>query len=201
MPAELTFACGTSEQPLLFRTVGDMLELAAERRPNHEALVVRHQGARYTYRELNDQVDMLARGLLGCGLKPGDRVGIWSPNNLQWVITLFATARAGLILVNINPAYRITELEYALGKVGCRMLIVAPSFKSSNYVEMIRSLLAGQPARHTLPQLEFLVHLGKLPVSGFLSFDELCEAGAGLPTDQLKAVTDGLDADHPVNLQ
>jgi fatty-acyl-CoA synthase len=201
MTAELSYACGTSEQPLLFRTVGDMLDLAAERWPNHEALVVRHQGARQSYRELNDQVDVLARGLLACGLKPGDRVGIWSPNNLQWVMTLFAAARAGLILVNINPAYRITELEYALGKAGCRMLIVAPSFKSSNYIEMIRTLLTGQPACHSLPQLDFLVQLGKLPVSGFLSFDELCGVGAGLPADQLKAVTEGLDADHPVSIQ
>jgi fatty-acyl-CoA synthase len=201
MNAAPSFVCGTTEQPLLFQTVGEVLKLAAERSPKHDALIVRHQHTRLSYRELNDQVDGLARGLLACGLKPGDRVGIWSPNNLQWVLTLFATARAGLILVNINPAYRVTELEYALVKVGCRMLISAPSFKSSNYLEMIRSLGAGRRDRNTLSQLEFLVQLGKQAVPGFMSFDELCSADTELTCDELEETPDRLDADHPVSIQ
>ena len=201
MTAAPSFVCGTTEAPLLFQTVGEVLKLAAERSPEHDALIVRHQRTCLSYGELNDQVDRLAHGLLTCGLKPGDRVGIWSPNNLQWVITLFATARAGLILVNINPAYRVTELEYALVKVGCRMLILAPSFKSSNYLEMIRSLGAGRGDCNTLPQLEFLVQLGQQAVPGFMSFDDLYPADVGQTRDDLEVTTDGLDADHPVSIQ
>jgi fatty-acyl-CoA synthase len=196
-----SFVCGTTEQPLLFQTVGEALKLAAERSPKHDALIVRHQRIRLSYEELNHQVDRLARGLLACGLKPGDRVGIWSPNNLQWVITLFATARAGLILVNINPAYRITELEYALVKVGCRMLILAPSFKSSNYLEMIRSLRDGGGDCNRLPQLEFLVQLGAQAALGFISFDDIHLDDLGRTRDDLERTTDWLDADHPVSIQ
>jgi fatty-acyl-CoA synthase len=196
-----SFVCGTTEQPLLFQTVGEALKLAAERSPKHDALIVRHQRTRLSYEELNHQVDRLARGLLACGLKPGDRVGIWSPNNLQWVITLFATARAGLILVNINPAYRITELEYALVKVGCRMLILAPSFKSSNYLEMIRSLRDGGGDCNRLPQLEFLVQLGAQAALGFISFDDIHLDDLGRTRDDLERTTDWLDADHPVSIQ
>jgi fatty-acyl-CoA synthase len=206
---EASYVCGTSEQPLLHRTVGDALGFAAERWPQREALIVCHQGVRLPYRELNDQVDRLARGLLACGLAPGDRVGIWSPNNLQWVLTQFATARAGLILVNINPAYRLTELRYALQKVGCRMLILAQSFKASDYLGMIRSLVDDSPpvgegrvACIALPDLEFLVQLGQTPVPGFLSFDELCDRGSGTgEEDLLDVVTRKLDPDQPVNIQ
>ena len=201
MTAAPSFVCGTTEQPLLFQTVGEVLKLAAERSPKHDALIVRHQRTCLSYGELNDQVDRLARGLLACGLKKGDRVGIWSPNNWQWVITLFATARAGLILVNINPAYRVTELEYALVKVGCRMLILAPSFKSSNYLEMIRSLGAGQRDCNALSQLEFLVQLGEPAVPGFMSFDDLYSADFGQTRGDLEVTTDWLDADHPVSIQ
>ena len=201
MTAVTSFVCGTTEQPLLFQTVGEVLKLAAERSPKHDALIVRHQGTRLSYGELNIHVDRLARGLLACGLKPGDRVGIWSPNNSQWVITLFAAARAGLILVNINPAYRVTELEYALVKVGCRMLILAPSFKSSNYLEMIRSLGEERRDCNTLSQLEFLVQLGEQAVPGFMSFDELCSRDTELTGDEYEAMTSRLDADHPVSIQ
>ena len=201
MTAAPSFVCGTTEQPLLFQTVGEVLKLAAERSPRHDALIVRHQRTRLSYGELNDQADRLARGLLARGLKPGDRVGIWSPNNLQWVITLFAAARAGLILVNINPAYRVTELEYALVKAGCRMLILAPSFKSSNYLEMIRSLGAERRDCNALSQLEFLVQLGEQAVPGFTSFDDLYSADFGQTRDDLEVATDWLDADHPVSIQ
>ena len=104
------------------------------------ALIVRQQDVRWTYRELDERVDAFAAGLLALGLAPGDRVGIWSPNNAEWVITQFATAKAGLILVNINPAYRLAELEYALNKVGCRALVTATAFKTSDYLGMLREL-------------------------------------------------------------
>lgn len=136
-----SYVCGTGQQPLLYWTVGETLCRAADRWPDREALVVCHQGARFTYRELDREVSRLASGLLALGLQPGDRVGIWSPNRLEWVLTQFATARAGLILGNINPAYRLSELTYALTTVGCRMLLVAAAFKSSDYLQMLRSLL------------------------------------------------------------
>ena len=101
---------------------------------------MRQQGVRWSYRELGEKVDAFAAGLLALGLQPGERIGIWSPNNAEWVVTQFATAKAGLILVNINPAYRLAELEYALNKVGCRALVTATSFKTSDYVGMINTL-------------------------------------------------------------
>ena len=101
---------------------------------------MREQGIRWSYRELAERVDAFAAGLMALGLQPGDRIGIWSPNNAEWVITQFATAKAGLILVNINPAYRLSELEYALNKVGCRALITATAFKTSDYVGMVNTL-------------------------------------------------------------
>src|SRR2546422_945014 len=126
--------------PLLFRTVGDVLSHAARQWPNRDALIVRHQNARLTYHELDQRATLVARALLATGLHPGDRIGIWSPNNSEWVLTQFATARAGLILVNINPAYRLAELEYAINKVECKVLITAQRFKTSDYVAMLREL-------------------------------------------------------------
>ena len=153
-----SYVHGASAVPLLGDTIGVHFDKAVARWPEAEALVVRHQGVRWTYRELQQQVDACAAGLLALGLEPGDRVGIWSPNNAEWVVTQFATAKAGIILVNINPAYRLTELEYALNKVGCKGLVTAGSFKSSNYVSMLRQLA---------PELERIVpgelHADKLP--------------------------------------
>ena len=132
----------------------------------------------------------LAKGFLAAGLSPGDRVGIWSPNNTQWVLTQFATARAGLILVNLNPAYRRVELEFALRRVGCRMLILAPSFKSSDYVAIVRGMLPasafqgrGQVRADPFPALEWVAQLGPQAASGFMAFDELCAANTESAAD------------------
>ena len=133
-----SYGHGASAIPLLGDTIGVHFDKAVERWSEAEALVVRHQGVRWTYHELQQQVDACAAGLLALGLEPGDRVGIWSPNNAEWVVTQFATAKAGIILVNINPAYRLTELEYALNKVRCKGLITAGAFKWSDYVSMLR---------------------------------------------------------------
>ncbi|HKQ81912.1 MAG TPA: AMP-binding protein [Steroidobacteraceae bacterium] len=210
MPHQRSYVCGTSEQPLIHRTVGDTLALAAARWPDNEALIVRHQDVRLTYRQLDAQVTQLAQGLLASGLVPGDRVGIWSPNTVQWVLTQFATARAGLILVNINPAYRLTELEYALNKVECRALVLATAFKSSDYVGMVRALVpdeamrgAGRVACERLPELQLLVQISKPSETneGFQSFDRLLEAGAAASPDVLAAVSTTLDPDQPINIQ
>ena len=135
-----SYVHGVSMTPLIGETIGVHFDKAAARWGERDALIVRQQNVRWTYRELQAKVDALAAGLLALGLAPGDRIGIWSPNNAEWVITQFATAKAGLILVNINPAYRLSELDYALNKVGCKALITADSFKTSDYVGMLREL-------------------------------------------------------------
>ena len=129
---ELSYVHGASDQPLIGKTIGQFFDEASVKWASRPALIVRHQSVRLSYGELRQAVDKLAAGLLTLGLAPGDRIGIWSPNNSEWVLTQFATAKAGLILVNINPAYRIAELEYALNKVGCKALILAERFKTSD---------------------------------------------------------------------
>src|SRR6516225_394512 len=137
---DLSYVYGASDQPLIGKTVGQFFDEASAQWASRPALIVRQQNLQLTYAELRQAVDKLAAGLLTLGLDPGDRIGIWSPNNSEWVLTQFATAKAGLILVNINPSYRVAELEYALNKVGCKALILAASFKTSDYIGMLREL-------------------------------------------------------------
>ena len=203
-----SYVCGSSARPLWYLTVGDVLSRAATLWPRHEALVVPHQNLRFTFQELDARVSALARALLAQGLEPGDRVGIWSPNNAEWVLTQFATARAGLILVNINPAYRQIELGDALRRVGCRMLIMATAFKTSNYVQTVKTLLGdagfsgtGRVASAAFPDLGRLVHLGADPVEGMLSFADLLAGAAQIPEETLAAVSRQLDPDQPINIQ
>ena len=131
---------GATDQPLIEQTLGAYFDAMVARQPEHEALVSAHQHLRYTYRELQTASNQLASALLGLGLKPGERVGIWSHNNAQWLLMQLATAKVGLILVNINPAYRVAELEYALNKVACKVLVTMARFKTSDYVGMLREL-------------------------------------------------------------
>ena len=126
----LSYVSGTSDEPLLYKTVGALLDEAAQRWGERDALIVGHQGIRWSYSELNAAAGRLAAGFIRLGLAPGDRIGIWSPNRYEWVVTQFASAKAGLILVNVNPAYRTAELEFALNKVGCKALVLAPTFKT-----------------------------------------------------------------------
>jgi fatty-acyl-CoA synthase len=207
MVTPLSYVCGASDQPLLYQTVGGLLASAAARWPDTEALVVRHENVRLSYRELDDQVDDAARGLLACGLRRGDRVGIWSPNNVSWVLVQFATARAGLILVNINPAYRIAELKHALRSVGCAALIFASSFKKSDYVGMVRALIpeeslsGGHVACDAFPELRLLVQLGSETTNDFLSFKALVAAGRRAHGCKLEQDDHSFDPDEPVNIQ
>src|ERR1700749_2961486 len=138
---QLSYVHGASDTPFIGDTIGVHFDRIAERFGERDALIVGHQQIRWTYRELQERVDAFAAGLLALGLAPGDRIGIWSPNNAEWVITQFATAKAGLVMVSINPAYRIYELEYALNKVGCKALITAERFKTSDYLGMLRELM------------------------------------------------------------
>jgi fatty-acyl-CoA synthase len=203
-----SYVSGASDRPLIHRTVGDVLADAAAAYPERDALVVRHQGIRWSFAEFDRRVDAVARGLLACGLERGERVGIWAPNCAEWVLTMFATARAGLILVNINPAYRITELEFALRQVGCRMLIFAPAFKTSDYLAMLRELIpsldqarpgALEVAR--FPDLRVLVQLGATGGPGCLAFEDLAAMGRELDADALPARVRELDPDQLYNIQ
>ncbi|MDQ3223331.1 MAG: AMP-binding protein, partial [Gemmatimonadota bacterium] len=157
--------------------------------PDTEALVSCHQDRRFTYAQLDEAVDVVARGLIDLGLEAGDRVGVWSPNNAEWVLIQYATAKAGVVLVNINPAYRTSELEYALNQSGCRVLFAAPSFKTSDYVAMVEEV------RPRLDRLERTIFLESEVWDGLLS------AGQSVPMDQLRQREAALDFDQPINIQ
>jgi len=204
----LSFVSGVSDRPLLYRTVDGVLKAPAAEVPDRPALVVPFQSVRFTYAELDREVERVARGLLACGLEPGERIGIWAPNCAEWILTMFGAARAGLILVNLNPAYRGTELEFALRVAGCRALVFAPRFKSSDYAAMLRSLIpelaAAAPGRlacAAFPELRLLVQLGAEPVSGTLSFDDLLASGHDLDRTVLTSIEERLDADQVFNIQ
>lgn len=138
---KLSYTSGTSTLPLLGITIGDKFDETVKKFPHREALVVHHQNVRWTYEDLKVKVDTCAKALIVCGLKKGDRVGIWSPNRSEWTVLQFATAKVGIILVNINPSYRLHELKYALNQSGCKMIILADRFKTSNYVDLILELV------------------------------------------------------------
>jgi fatty-acyl-CoA synthase len=193
--SQLSYVHGASDRPLIGETIGAHFDRIAERFGGRDALIVRHQQVRWTYRELKERVDAFAAGLLALGLEPGDRIGIWSPNNAEWVVAQFATAKAGLILVNINPAYRVTELEYALGKAGCVALITAARFKTSNYLEMLRE------AAPRLPQLRHVIVIGEASPPGMMRFDEIPGLAGAPARARLAALADELQFDDPINIQ
>jgi fatty-acyl-CoA synthase len=198
-----SYVRGAAAPPLLETTIGDCFAAMVRRQPNHPALISRAQDRRWTYRELDAAVDAFARGLASLELRKGDRIGIWSPNNAEWVITQFATAKLGLVLVTINPAYRTHELEYALRKVGCSALITATAFKSSDYVGMLRQLApeiaTGASERlqlERLPDLHTIIQIGGPPQSGLISFDEVSKRGADAPSRVV-----ALDPNDAINIQ
>lgn len=204
----LSHVRGPNEPPLQHITIPALLRQAVERHGSREALVFPDAGIRMTYAELAQQADELAAGLLELGVVKGDRVGIWSPNRCEWVLTQFATARIGAILVTINPAYRLAELEYALNKTGCKVLIAAESFKSSNYLGMIRELAPeladaapGQLAAVRLPALRHVVVMAADPGPGVLPFETLQEMGAGADAAALDALSADLTPEEAINIQ
>src|SRR5262245_39772137 len=192
----LSYVHGASDTPFIGDTIGVHFDRVVERFAERDALIVRHQQVRWTYEELKRKVDAFAAGLLALGLKAGDRVGIWSPNNAEWVVTQFATAKAGLILVNINPAYRLAEADYALNKVECKALVTASQFKTSDYVGMLNELRSG----NRLPHLETIIRIGgKGPE--MLAFDDV--AGLAKPEhhQRLADIAATLQFDDPINIQ
>ena len=184
-----SYASGPSSLPLLGETIGSSLERVAATYGDRDALVSVHQGVRYTYAELNDRVDGVAMGLLSYGLERGDRVGIWSPNYAEWALVQYATAKLGVVLVNINPAYRTHELSYALNQSGCRVLVAAPSFKTSDYVSMVSAVR---------PET---VHLERTIFMFGSDWDELLERGERGSADGLRARSASLQFDDPINIQ
>jgi fatty-acyl-CoA synthase len=183
----LSYAHGAYPEPLLGETIGHNLEQTIERVPDADALVSCHQGLRYTYAEFGQAVDQLAGGMLAAGLQRGDRVGVWGPNRAEWTIVQYATAKAGLILVNINPAYRVSELRYALGQSGCRWIFSTQELRGSDFVAMVDQV------RPDLPELERAV---------FFETPEWAELASGEGfTGDLRALGNELDFDDPINIQ
>lgn len=203
-----SYVSGTSERPLIGETIGDMFDQVAARFPGNEALVCRQQGLRYTYAQLKEEVDRCARGLMALGLAKGERVGIWAPNRAEWTIAQFATAKIGAILVNINPAYRLSELEYALNQSGCGALVTAAQFRTSDYTAMLyelapelREARAGQLHAARLPHLRTVVRLGDEPAPGMLTWGELLARAEQVRPADLAARQAEQQFDDPINIQ
>ena len=199
---------GASGVPLIGETIGAYFDNAVARWGDRDALVVRHQNIRWSYDQLKKQVDAFAAGLLALGLEPGQRIGIWSQNNSEWAVTQFATAKAGLILVNINPAYRLAELEYALNKVACTALVISPSFKTSQYIEMVRTLApeidASQPGQlqsEKLPHLRAVIRMGEESTPGMYNFADIPDLAGDGERARLDSLAGELQFDDAINIQ
>lgn len=197
-----------SDIPLVGKTIGNIFDEIAERYADRPAVISCHENIRWDYKELKEKVDALAEGLVELGLKQGDRVGIWSQNNADWVLVQFATAKVGLILVNINPAYRSSELEFALNAVGCKALITSPSFKTSDYLAILNTLAPelntcepGQLNSKVLPELTTVIRLGEEKTPGMFNLDDVMQLGTGSSKQKLKDIADLLQFDDPINIQ
>jgi fatty-acyl-CoA synthase len=202
-----SYYSATSDKPLIYETIGACFDRIAHAFPENDALIVRHQNVRWTYRQYKTEIDRLAAGLLSLGIGKGDRVGIWAPNCYEWCLTQFATAKIGAILVCINPAYRVYELEFALNKSGCVALITAQKYLSSDYAGMLRELApelaAAKPgALHAakLPHLRHVIALGGVPPPGMWRFADICVQGENR-TAQLLDVAKTLSPDDAINIQ
>lgn len=205
---QLSYTRGPQDKSLLTMTIGEAFDATVRLHARREALVVRHQNLRYSWGELAEVVEDCARGLLALGLLPGDRVGIWAPNCAEWCIAQFATAKVGAILVNINPAYRLSELEYALKQSGCRWLICADAFKTSDYhamlAELIPELADSPPCGLHVPrfaELRGVISLGRTPAAGMLGWAKLLGLAGQISRDVLRRRQAQLQFDDPINIQ
>ncbi|SKC52959.1 AMP-binding protein [Paraburkholderia hospita] len=205
----LSYVRGSTDVPLSESTVGQFLVDTASRFPERSAVVFREQEIRWSWQEFQQEVDILASGLLELGIQKGDRVGIWSPNRVEWLMTQFATARIGAVLVNINPAYRLAELEYALNKVGCKAIISAEKFKSSMYLQMLQELAPelasatpGDLRAARLPELRIVIRMCDTETPGMLTFSDVIERGrTAFDPARLDAIGATLNANDPINIQ
>ncbi|MBC3491750.1 fatty acid CoA ligase family protein [Pseudomonas taiwanensis] len=203
-----SYSQGNPDKALLDQCIGDAFDATVARFPDREALVVRHQALRYTWQQLADAVDQHARALMALGVQPGDRLGIWAPNCAEWCITQFASAKVGAILVNINPAYRSNELDYALGQSGCRWVICADAFKTSDYHAMLQGLIPGlshgQPGAlicERFPDLRGVVSLALSPPPGFLAWHDLQARAEAISREALAERQAQLQCNDPINIQ
>ena len=203
-----SYSQGAQDKPLLAMTIGQAFDQTVARYPEGEALVVRHQQQRYTWAQLARAVDVHARALLALGLQVGDRLGVWAPNGAEWFISQFASAKIGVILVNINPAYRLSELEYVLKQSGCQWLVCAGAFKTSNYHAMLQELIPelaeqsiGALDCPRFAELRGVISLAPEPPAGFLPWSQLAPLADGVTVDQLHARQASLHFDQPVNIQ
>ena len=205
---DLSYVHGADPRPLLGQTIGACFDAACAAHADQTALISRHQKIRWSYAEMKDRVEALAAGFLALGLETGDRIGIWAPNCAEWALTQFATAKAGLILVNINPAYRLSEAEYALNKVGCKALVTAVAHKTSEYLHMLRELAPelsssrpGDLRAARLPALRWVITLGEQEHAGCLAFHQACDAGTAADRERLAGIGPTLQFDDPINIQ
>jgi fatty-acyl-CoA synthase len=204
----LSHVRGVQTPALSDRTIGEWLDDTAGRWPDHLACAFRDSGLRYTWAQLRDEADRLAGVLLQLGLGKGDRLGIWSPNRSEWVLAQYATARIGVVLVNINPAYRLAELEYALNKAVCKAVISAPAFKTSQYLQMLQTLapelahcVPGQLQAARLPHLRAVVRMGDEPTPGMHNLGTLMAAVDAAAVAEARRIGRTLNCHEPINIQ
>lgn len=204
----LAHVIGDKGPTLWTRTIPDVFKQTVDEHPGGDAAVFFEQDIRWSWRELDREIDALANGFLELGLRKGDRVGIWSPNRSEWVLTQYATARIGVILVTINPAYRVTEVEYVLNKVACTALVTAANFKTSDYLGMLQTLAPelkdcapGALNSAKLPHLKTVIRTGSEKTPGMFNFGDVVERGRPLPTERLDAISATLNPDDAINIQ
>ncbi|MEM6628410.1 MAG: AMP-binding protein [Bacteroidota bacterium] len=204
----LSYACGISDTPLLGATIGDMLDQVANQYSNNDALIAKHQDVRYSYSEFLAKVNQVARALMALGIKKGDRVGVWAPNCAEWTLTQFGTAKIGAIQVNINPSYRLNELQYALKQSECTAIVIADQFKTSNYTGMLYELAPelntckpGELHADKLPELRTVIRLHPLESPGMYTWDAMLTFAEQTSMEDLAKVQASLSADEPINIQ
>ncbi len=203
-----SYVSGASAKPLLGITIGDAFDQTVARFPDREALIVRQQNLRYTWSQLAEEVNRCARGLTALGIQKGQRVGIWAPNRAEWTITQFATAKIGAILVNINPAYRLHELEYALNQSTCTALVLSPNFRATSYIEMLQTLCPelersapGKLAAQRIPHLRHVIRLGDERTAGMWTWGDVMSRANEVTPEQLAARQAEQEFDDPINIQ
>ena len=208
MSKEISYASGTSEKPLLGDTIGNKFDEIASKYPEREAIVSIHQNIRFTYDELAKEVNTLAKALISSGFKKGERVGIWSSNNLEWLLTQYAAAKAGVILVTINPAYRSHELDYVLGQSGCKGLILQNQFKTSDYESMISEICPeinevnpGELKSNKFENLTTIISMTSSKVKGIYDWKEFLNLSKNIDDKELEIRQDDLDVDDAINIQ
>lgn len=205
---QLSYVYGAFDKPLLGETLGQNFDKACELFGEQLALVSRHQNIRLSYSALKKQVDTVACSLLRLGFRPGDRLGLWATNCAEWTIIQYACAKAGIILVNMNPSYRRTELEYSLNKVGCSGLVIISQFKDSNYVQMVYDVVPelktspiGELKAEHAPTLRYVIKLDDKKADGMLNYSTLLQEPTAAELENLARIGDNLQFDDPINIQ